>query len=102
MDLLVAIDRALDEVARYQGTSWHESVKNQLVYCAEVVRDHEKPGRLEKLNMGYIVLRELDGCEPNALMDALPEIQLAMQLRYLDYAAKVRLGIHKMRKTDDT
>jgi hypothetical protein len=102
MDLLVAIDRALDEVGPYEGAPWHDSVKNQLVYCADVVRGHDKPGRLEKLNMGYVVLRELDGCEPNALMDSLPGIQLAMQLRYLDYAAKVRLGIHKLHRNDDT
>jgi len=68
-------------------------VQKQLKYCLEVVSEKASPDRLEELNMGLIAVREID--EREALYSLLTEIQYEMQHKYLSYAAKVRLNIHR-------
>lgn len=72
-----------------------ESVLNQLRFCQAVMAQTEPPDRLEQLTMGYIVFRELDGWEPDDLPKAISSIQYELQQKYLSYAAKVRLNIHR-------
>jgi hypothetical protein len=94
MDLQTNISWALSELER-TPYPWRGAVQVQLRYCADVLRGAAPSDRLEQLNMGYVVLRELDGEEPNTLGKVVSEIQYDMQQQFLSYAAKVRLGIHK-------
>lgn len=96
MDISSKIDWALKEIERLpQELSWRDSVLNQLNYCQRVLSKTEAPDCLEKLTMGYIALRELDGWEPDDIPKAISLIQYELQQTYLSYAAKVRLNIHR-------
>lgn len=96
MEILPAIARAEEEIRRLpQALSWSSSVLAQLTYCAAVERGTESPDRLEQLTMGRIVCRELDGYGLEELEDLVSSIQYELQQKYLPYAAKVRLGIHR-------
>ena len=87
-----SIKKALLELARFK-LPWQEMIQKQLEYCLEVISEKASPERLEKLNMGLIAAREIDEREP--LHSLLMEIQYEMQHKYLSYAAKVRLNIHR-------
>ena len=87
-----SIEQALSELAKFK-LPWQEMVQKQLEYCLEVVSEKTSPERLEELNMGLIAVREID--EREALHSLLTQIQYKMQHKYLPYAAKVRLNIHR-------
>ena len=87
-----SIQKALSELERFK-LPWQEMVQKQLEYCLEVISEKASLDRLENLNMGLIAVREIDGRE--ALHSLLMEIQYEMQHKYLSYAAKVRLNIHR-------
>lgn len=96
MDIVASIQWAAKEIESLPpALPWRESVLAQLSYCEAVAKGAESPERLEKLNMGWIVSRELDGYEPGTLQSTVSSIQYELQQSHLSYAAKVRLGIHK-------
>jgi hypothetical protein len=87
-----SIKQAISELKTF-NLPWKDMVQKQLEYCLEVVSGKSSPEQLEKLNIGLIAVRELE--KSYALFDLLTEIQYEMQHKYLTYAAKVRLNIHK-------
>lgn len=96
MDISSSIQWAAQEIEKLPaGLPWRESVLTQLRYCSAVVAGKEPPERLEQLTMGWIVMRELDGWEPDTLQKTISQISYDLQQLHLPYAAKVRLGIHR-------
>jgi hypothetical protein len=87
-----SIKQALSELVKFK-LPWQEIVKKQLEYCLDVVSGKSSPERLEELNIGLIAVRELD--KRDDLYSRLTEIQYEMQNKYLSYATKIRLNIHK-------
>ena len=87
-----SINKALSELVKFR-LPWQEMVQKQLEYCLQVVSGQKSPERLEELNIGLIAVREID--ERENLYSLLTGIQYEMQGKYLSYAAKVRLNIHK-------
>ena len=88
------ISSALVELERYKCLSWYSAVKVQLNYCSEVLSSQKDPSQLEQLNMGLIAVREIP--EEDPLHSYLTSVEFNMQKQFLPYAAKVRLGIHKL------
>lgn len=96
MDIPASIQWVTKEIESLPvALPWRETVLTQLHYCAAVAKGTESPERLEQLNMGWIVSRELDGFEPNTIQSTVSAIQYELQQSHLSYAAKVRLGIHR-------
>lgn len=96
MDVIASIQWAAKVIESLPSElPWRGSVLSQLRYCEMVANGSESPERLETLNMGWIVSRELDGYESNTLQSTVSAIQYELQQSHLSYAAKVRLGIHK-------
>ena len=97
MDTPSAIEWCKSKIdALPDALSWKQSVLTQLDYCAAVTSGLDDPAQLERLNIGLIAAREMDGW-PNddELPRRLMEVQYDLQDKYLSYAAKVRLGIHR-------
>lgn len=88
------INTALVELERYKFLPWYSVVKVQLNYCSEVLSSQKEPSQLEQLSMGLIAVREIPEDDP--LHSRLSSIEFNMQKQFLPYAAKVRLGIHKL------
>ena len=96
MDTAQQIEWAAKQVeALPHELSWRTSVLRQLQYCQAVLSGTEPPERLEELTMGFIAVRELEGWQPEELPRTISAVQYELQQRYLPYAAKVRLGIHR-------
>ena len=96
MEILSAIAKAEKEIKRLPGKlGWVPSVLEQLTYCVSVERGTESPARLEQLTMGRIVCRHLDGYGLPELEELVSSVEYELQQKYLPYAAKVRLGIHR-------
>jgi len=96
MDIVASIRWVTKEIESLPPElPWRESVLAQLSYCEAVAKGAESPEHLEKLNMGWIVCRELDGDERGKMQSTVSSIQYELQQSHLSYAAKVRLGIHK-------
>lgn len=96
MDIATRIEWARKEIESiHPGIAWRERVLNELDFCQAVLSGLAAPGRLEHLTMGLIAVRGLDEWGLDDLSNAISSIQHEMQQKYLSYAAKVRLGIHR-------
>jgi hypothetical protein len=96
MDIRSSIQWAKAEIEKLPTElPWRGSVLTQILYCEAVEDGTESPDRLEQLTMGWIVMREMDGYEPDTLQKTVSAIQYELQQKRLPYAAKVRLGIHR-------
>lgn len=94
MDLTSQIAQARQYIQDLpEGVPWRGSVLQQLAYCEAVSEGTASPEKLENLNMGLISVREMDDADEVASL--IRSIQSELQEKYLSYAAKVRLGIHK-------
>jgi len=95
VDTSLAIEQCKTWVAQLpEALGWKLSVLAQLDYCAAVAAGRDDPEGLERLTMGLISVREMDGW-PEEFPALIRQIHYDMQQEYLPYAAKVRLGIHR-------
>ena len=97
-DALLKIERAIALLPSQHG-GWLQSISIQLQYCSSLIRGTVGSERVKEINMGYMAVREYDGYDEGTsefeLTELICEIDCYVKDKYLTYAEKVGLGIHR-------
>lgn len=97
-EALQKIEKAISLLPMQHG-GWLQSISIQLNYCANLVRGTIGAERVKEINMGYMAVREFDGYDEGTsefeLTELICEIDSHIKDKYLTYAEKVGLGIHR-------
>jgi hypothetical protein len=98
MNIKEKIIHALSLAERYPAELTGQIIV-QLKYCLDVINEQEESNKIEKLNMGFLVLKYNEVSFSNEFCSLVSDIDFEIKQTYLSYAAKVRLGIHKKGKS---